>query len=63
MKIIGRVNKKFAMKAGVKQVVLEIIKVAQVDDQVDGDHDWLDLVNGIAGIDKKLDIYRVINLL
>lgn len=63
MRIISKVDKEFAMKVRVEQVVLEIIRVAQVDDQVAGVYNGHDLVYEITEVNNRLDIYKIINLL
>lgn len=42
MKIANRIDKMIAVEAGVKQVVLKVVRIAQVDSQITGIDDWLD---------------------
>lgn len=67
MKIIDRVDREFAVKAKTEQVVLEVIRVAGIDevagvDKVTRIDDRFDQVDGIAGVADRVDIHKVIDL-
>ena len=52
---MSRIDKKFTAEVEVKQVVLEVARVAQIDGRIAGIDDGLDQVNGVVKVDVELD--------